>query len=196
LRYFDIDKKTTVEVFPGKSQCGGVVDYDDHTLLGFCEQGLFLYDGESDIAKPLPLGLCGSSEAVCYRDVGRINFGPYRFFAFTYDDFALIKTDGSTATISEGIKRAWSSPDGNWLATQRDDHLGVAIFNSELKKFADLTLEGEKFYSLIWRPDSKGFFYHMDNRLFYYDISLEQVNEVDNGLDTGYLSFTITWVAG
>jgi len=198
LGYFDLDRQRTFQVFPEYTTgFGGEIDYLSHTLMAMdIDRGMLWYDATTGEKKILNLGLCGPDEGNCYGRYGRMDFGEYRFFASSDNDTALINAKGAGTPLGESVKNIWCSPDGQWMVSEHTESVSFSLFDSQLQKIRDISLNGEYFYSLLWRPDSKGFFIHMDGNLFYFDLSVNTLEKADTGLDNwGFDSYPMKWVA-
>jgi Tol biopolymer transport system component len=193
VRYFDLDLKRTVEVFPDTPTSGGILDYETHTLIAFDADpsGLLWFNAVSGVRKKLELG-CGQDCGV----VDPIDFGPYRFSVSSREATFLLDQDGSSVRLNSGSEEAWSSPDGNGIAFSTRKPISIFLYGSDLKILKQISLTAENFWSLLWRPDSKGFFFQADEVLYYYDLSTDQFHVVDNGLSTIYQTpYPMNWVA-
>jgi WD40 repeat protein len=183
MRYFDIGLKRTVEVFPGASTRGGILDSDTHTLIAYDENpiGLHWFNAVSGERKILSFD-CGADCGA----VDRIDFGPYRFSVSSPEATFLIDKDGSIFRVDTGSLEAWSAPDGRWIAFASQEPGSISICGSDLKTIKPIPMKAERIWALVWRPDSKGFFFQSDEVLYYYDLSTEGIHIVDEGLSTIY----------
>jgi hypothetical protein len=198
LRYFDLNRQRTIQVFPEYTTgFGGEIDYFSHTLMAMdYDRGVLWYDATTGENGILNLGLCGPDEGNCYERYGRMDFGEYRYFVSSDYDSALINAKGAGTSLGESAKNIWCSPDGQWMVSEHMESISFSLFDTQLQKIRDISLNGDFFYSLLWRPDSKGFFVHMDGNLFYFDLSRNKLEKVDTGLDDwGFDSYPLTWVA-
>jgi hypothetical protein len=198
LGYFDLDRQRTFQVFPEYTTgFGGEIDYLSHTLMAMdYDRGVLWYDATMGEKRILNLGLCDPDEGNCYGRYGRMDFGEYRYFASTDYDTALINAKGAGTPLGESVKNIWCSPDGQWMVSEHTESVSFSLFDSQLQKIREISLSGDFFYSLLWRPDSKGFFVHMDGNLFYFDLSKNTLENADTGLDDWNIeSYPLIWVA-
>lgn len=162
----------------------GIIGVSVEPIEGDFLPGFYLFNSKNGVFNKI---LDETPSDITYWENGEFSF------LVTTDEMGIVavRPDGTYKVLVSDPSWTYVSPDKHWVAMRTAyTQPGIKLYTPDKQTLAVSTDEA---HGIIWRPDSKGFYYMTEDSLYYVPVEIPKPQLVDTGIPSPYFSFP-AWV--